>query len=374
MFRTPSYSQIINTIDNLQGIIRESRPKGEWLDVLCPFHNDKHLGNAFININTSVFKCFSCGKSSNLVGMVKHHMELNYTEAVEFIGLEENDNFQSSLNQRKNNITHTQVLEEREDIPTSPDNITTSKVNSDEIRYLFLRGYTEDYIRHFNIKVGKSGWYKDYLITPIKDRTIGLDIFEARKVKEYEYLRERYSLQRVVSEEFMKERLYTWIEDHNVKYKKGKLYIRGEVFEDNNLLYLMRAKVLYPSNSKVNRTIFNYDNLNKDEDLWITEGLASNPKIWTYISQNVTSIFGANLTDMQIQLLEEFKGKKIFIPDNDTASDKLLWRASQNIRNCWVVPITSEDTDDNFVEDIKMTRPIEATRFLLRKSGLLNQI
>jgi DNA primase len=38
-----------------------SHKSSDWCPAgLCPFHNDQHKGNFFINTKTGAFKCFAC--------------------------------------------------------------------------------------------------------------------------------------------------------------------------------------------------------------------------------------------------------------------------------------------------------------------------
>lgn len=48
--------------------------------VLCPFHNDKRLGSAFIR--NGYFHCFSCGASMDIIELVKKVKNCSFVEAV----------------------------------------------------------------------------------------------------------------------------------------------------------------------------------------------------------------------------------------------------------------------------------------------------
>ncbi len=45
--------------------------RGKNYTCLCPFHDDKSLGNFYVSPDKQVFKCFSCGASGNVVSFVK---------------------------------------------------------------------------------------------------------------------------------------------------------------------------------------------------------------------------------------------------------------------------------------------------------------
>jgi hypothetical protein len=52
------------------GIFWEEKTKGH-IDILCPFHEDLHLGNARYDVKKDIFKCFACGKGHSLFTFVK---------------------------------------------------------------------------------------------------------------------------------------------------------------------------------------------------------------------------------------------------------------------------------------------------------------
>lgn len=65
------------------GIYWEEHNRGH-LDILCPFHDDVHLGNAQYTVAKDIFKCFACGAGYSLFTFV-HAMEggvfdFNYIE------------------------------------------------------------------------------------------------------------------------------------------------------------------------------------------------------------------------------------------------------------------------------------------------------
>ena len=51
--------------------------KGKNYTCLCPFHDDKSLGNFYVSPDKQVYKCFSCGASGNVVSFVKEIEHLN---------------------------------------------------------------------------------------------------------------------------------------------------------------------------------------------------------------------------------------------------------------------------------------------------------
>lgn len=59
--------------------------KGKRFWILCPFHNDRHVGSAFINEN-GYFKCFACGEDGDVFTLVQKVKNCTFVQAVFFLG------------------------------------------------------------------------------------------------------------------------------------------------------------------------------------------------------------------------------------------------------------------------------------------------
>lgn len=94
-------------------------------------------------------------------------------------------------------------------------------------------------------------------------------------------------------------------------YKEGKLInVEGRTYKKET------PKVLYVKGGSV-ETFYNLDFIDKTKDVIITEGVKGLWRTWN-VNQNVIAMFHNRITDIQWQMLLEFKGKKIFFLDNDT--------------------------------------------------------
>ena len=106
----------------------------------------------------------------------------------------------------------------------------------------------------------------------------------------------------------------------NMRYSSS-VYISGRQFGGRLLIPIY--EVLYPKGSSVN-TLYDLDNLNKEEPLYVVEGLMDLAVLRSCkYFKNSTSIFGASLTKRQLLLLREFS-KVIMIPDLDEPGLKVL--------------------------------------------------
>jgi DNA primase len=127
---------------------------------LCPFHDDKKLGNFYINPDKQIFKCFSCGKGGNAITFVQYRENISFIEALRKV---------CDLSGIKDDRLTSNV--KRVEIPTEIKNIydCLSNINSfymtslyqningrKALEYLTQRGLTEEIIKNFNIGYSQS--------------------------------------------------------------------------------------------------------------------------------------------------------------------------------------------------------------------------
>lgn len=318
-----------------------------WLRILCPFHADENFGNAFINDN-SVIKCFSCGEVSNLFNAVRvKNPKLSNKQVFEYLGENSASRLDRILNSRNNSIKNYDLKTSKQNVYT----LTTKPVDLN-LYYCKSRGFTEGWIKHFDVKIIQEGYYKDYFQIPIKVEN-KIVSYEFRKSHEFEYYKS-----------FIKKRGFT-LEQYRKTYKettKGikkeeifKMYpeLNKEIYE-----YVRKPKTLYPSGSSViKNNIFNIDYLNYDEDLYLCEGIAGTAEIWNSESRNVSAIFGVNFSNEQVKVLSRFKKKIYVVSDNDEASDAMIYRLASMLGNIFVYQSKESGMD-----------------YLMRKSKLMEEV
>lgn len=62
------------------------KQRGKWTDIRCPFHDDRHIGNAGFNEVLNTFKCQACGVAGNSVTLVMKALGRSERDAVEWLG------------------------------------------------------------------------------------------------------------------------------------------------------------------------------------------------------------------------------------------------------------------------------------------------
>lgn len=334
--------QILLTLDKLN-IQRENSFKGKYINILCPSHNDKSFGSCQVYSN-SVIKCWSCGYVSNLFSLVRSRKpELTSKQIFEFLG---ETNYLSPLSiylqERKQiGIRNTKEIY----IPVEKVKaLRKEKVNPLELYYSFSRMFNKSFIERFEVEIISEGYYKDFFCIPIKYKGEIIS-YEFRKAKEFEYFEKYYGNSEKSLESFRKQ------------FKED---LKNGIVEKNFITnYLRKSKVIYNKNAKqLKSIIFNIDNLNFNEDIYITEGVAGIPEIeFNFNTRNVTALFGSNISEEQISILSRFKKRKILILDNDIASEKLMILLNDLISNFWIVNQNNQT--------------IKTSDYLLDKSGFL---
>jgi hypothetical protein len=360
---------LYNFLDDMGIIYRE---KGNYLDVICPIHNDKDFGNAVFYKNSGNLKCFhgACKFKGDVIDIyeeltgcskfeaIVHCKELN-GEDVESL----RDNSHASSNFAYQTRKQRQLLEKKNQVIVEEKQITLSektviKFDPDKYTYTKKRGFTQEFIDHFNIRLATRGKYKDYMLIPIRSKQYNIKTFEARKIKEQELLSSYFEMKGrldVLRKKFedLKNsiKLRYEIEDGTpILYKKDE---RFDSQDKDLLLYFLQSKVLYPYNTLIHKPIiFNVDDLDRTQPLYLTEGLGSIPKIWTNISRNCSSLFGSIMSPAQIEILNEFEHIYL-IPDFDKAGVGLVKSFAENITSSWEIIFTEiEDDKPEYIDTI----------------------
>lgn len=135
------------------------------------------------------------------------------------------------------------------------------------------------------------------------------------------------------------------------------------------------TKVLYPKGSGSVSSLFNFHNLDKQKPLIVVEGTMDMPRIWQYITTNITTTFGINVTQNQKKQLNEFDHIILF-SDTDKAGLEMINSFDKFIEKpFWVARLDQGDPGDpsNSIEDLKkaIENSKESTKFFLDKNELI---
>lgn len=76
----------VNIVDVIGDFDATIRKKGINYQALCPFHEDKHLGNFIISPRKNMCYCFSCGKGGDAVYYLMEAQRMTYPDAMRYLG------------------------------------------------------------------------------------------------------------------------------------------------------------------------------------------------------------------------------------------------------------------------------------------------
>jgi DNA primase len=346
-----------------------------WMDTLCMYHPDRNYGNAFVNIYTGAFKCFSCGATADMIKMLREVKNLSFSQALSVLNIENTFTRNPVSVRKKMSKEAFREIEESFDVDYLQMGnpmflLTTSEFNPEDWDYCRRRGIDSDFVNHFGIKLCLDGWYKDYMIIPIVDKRV--TAFEARKLKEYETLevvlnQAGFSAGRSLEER--REQLSQMeknlgIHCKTVENRETWYFGNGKEITTPEFLYLKKRKVLYPKHRHINRTLFNYEGIDPTKPVYIREGITGLAKVRKKFGNQVLATFGTNLSDAQINLLNAIEGLKIFIPDSihDKASIAMLDKVFGVVNKTAMIPVEVDDDHPEFESELNKN-PISINRF-----------
>ena len=73
-------------IEEVVGDFLKLRKKGTHYLALCPFHDDRHMGNFSVHPGTNTFRCFACDAKGGPVEFVMKHENLTFPDALRYLG------------------------------------------------------------------------------------------------------------------------------------------------------------------------------------------------------------------------------------------------------------------------------------------------
>ena len=234
----------------------------------CPFHKDK-TPSLSINPQEGVFRCFSCKRGGSIEKLFKEYTGESLYKTLNIAY----DEFSSFRFRREEDEFDYENMTKNVSVAMSGD-IVSYRASPEALSYLRRRGISCEVADKMKFRYARLAYingtrYENRLLIPV--------------------------------------------------YEKGNLVS----IEGRDVTGLVKPKCIYPSRSTVN-TLYDLDNLNVEEPLYIQEGLMDLALLRAYPEfKNSTSVFGAALTHRQIYLLKKFRNR-VYIPDNDAAGDATL--------------------------------------------------
>lgn len=261
-------------------------PSTKEIMVSCPIHGKDRTPSMGIDLERGIYNCFACGAHGTIENLYRTVTGQSLNVA---LGL---------------NLDSFSTFANRTPIVTFEEPLTLKNV------YLNL-----------NKTDFKELNYNPDVLKYLRSRGISLKVAHTMQMKYVENSR--------INGTLFKRRLIIPIYENN---KLISIEGRRVYSEDPD------PKVLYPKNCTVN-TLFDIDNLDKQNTLYACEGLMDLAVLRTCdLFKNSTSIFGANLTQRQVELFKQFP-KIVYIPDLDAAGTKTVDIMKEaSLKNVYILP------------------------------------
>lgn len=297
-----------NILDRL-GINANKIKSHGWTTVHCPLHEDKNP-SCGVRINedgSGVYNCFSCGSHGTLRQLYR---EIN--------GVSINKDLGIPWEKQEESEASTLVRLFRKDTQNYEEEVKVPDVN------IGMKGVL--------VPVESSQVAKRYL----EQRKISLDIAKSMKMK---YAIEAYTYDKGNPNDkeqrmnFSNRLVIPIFENGKIMSYEGRDVAGKEAWESKQLregTNFLYKKCIYPKGASTN-TLYQLDKLDKEGHIYFLEGLMDLAILREdkyFNESNSTTVFGASITNRQLQLLSEFNSFT-YIIDNDLAG----WRSLMRLKN-----------------------------------------
>lgn len=300
--------------------LQKVKDRGDYFQFSSPFREDKNPSMVLYKKNLYCVD-FSSGYRKNFFSFVRDVTGKSLFDAA---GIDRNSLdshfFESTLQERKR-----QLFPERKKSIKINGILDSVEKNPQAIEYCDRRNIFPDFRRTFDIRFMKRGR---------------------------------------INETYFGNRLCIPVEENGKKISMEGRDVTGKA----------RTKVLYPKGGSVS-TLFNVDNLKKNEPLVVVEGIMDIPKIWKFFTKNVTTTFGIMVTQKQKELLSQFEDIILF-PDGDEAGERMIDEFEHFYESEFRVAfIQGRDPGDATVKQIEraLTTAPYSTEWYMEKSELFKK-
>jgi DNA primase len=321
----------MDVIDTLQKYNIQFVPGDKSVKIVCPFHND-HNPSLSIYKDGGSFICFACGEKGSFSKLIKKITGESIEKENHYI-------IYHSKNKEDKKLKNINF--------TIEGDLLSIYDNKRVLDYCWSIGFTNEFIDFFKVVYFTKATFIDHN-----------EIYnEENQPKTY--------FNRIMIPCLFNGKEYNY-ECRDFTGKSSK-------------------KILYPKNTEPD-ILFNYDNLNFNEVVYICEGIKGLSHIWSYYSKNVISTFGKAIKENQKKLIRNIP-KICCVPDND--ENKINKKTNKPVDNILetiesfdsfydneyeiaYIPYKGYDPANLTREQIKdvLDKKTTSTNFLINKSGL----
>lgn len=314
-------------IEEVVGDFVSLKRRGANYVACCPFHQEK-TPSFSVSPSKGIFKCFGCGKAGSVVTFVMEHEQMNYVEALKYLGnkygieVKEKEETPQDLEKR---MVHEslQVLNDYAEQWFQEQLWSSTEGNAVGLSYFRERGFTDTIIKKFHLGYAPSardafataatrkGFKRKHLLSAYNQESgsasgTGLCLESERTGELYD----RY-FNRVI---------FPW---HSIG---GKTIAFGGRRLNNNKEI---AKYVNSPESELfvkNRSLYGIFEAKaaivKEQKCYLVEGYTDVISFHQAGIENVVSSGGTSLTEGQIALIKRFSNKITVLYDGDLAGIK----------------------------------------------------
>jgi DNA primase len=310
----------------------------------CPYHNDK---NPSLSMSLSpnlkgVFNCYSCPAKGNLWTLIKDFSNSPY----EVLGIDK-----TSIKKYNHNLIFNKTLRNYNNKELKKEPVKSFKdIEKEKLDLEFFNSITAKIFHPFDIQE-----CREYCISRLIDRG---DI-ENHGIG---YIDQGY----VGISEF-KKRLIIPIKDRD-----GKIVS----VEGRDVTRSQEKKCIYPKNSKIGLSIFDYNNLDPEKTTIFVEGVMDVLRVKKVVPNlQVTTYFGIMLSKKQIEIVKTFKDV-ILMMDSDRGGREGINNFMKIYENDFYIAMLEkgdpgESSEDEILKALSNKKVI--SEFLLNESGFFKQ-
>jgi len=265
--------------------------------------NGDRSPSASLNKDTLLFNCFTCGGGS-VFWLIENVLDISLLQAISRVReystgkIVDYDTFVDKL---KLSLSHDEVSNNIV-IPTYSENIISNWIQESE--YMDSRGVSREVQREMKtgIRNGNEEWVN------------------------YGNGQQKVIVSRVIIPHFFNGNLVGW---------------QGRKLSQDPRLHKYKNSKDFPKAL----TLYNYDNLDKNDELIVVESPMSVLKLKSLGVNNVVSTFGASISSHQVHLIRQFQRVCIWM-DGDLAGRKASSFLVKNLSNTNTLTLLEEEDED----------------------------
>lgn len=336
------FDSILSKVDivDIIGHYLNLEKKGRNYVALCPFHDDKQLGNFSVSPEKQVFKCFSCNKSGNAIAFVKEKERCSWIEAAKKVCEIANivEPALENYKEVKKNPRVEKTLQILKDISIFYSlSLFQSEEGKDALNYLHNRGLNDDVIRHFGI---------------------GYALKDGSKVIEFLTKEKNYSLKEI-DETGIIDLKNNIIKDKN--YGRIAFFIKNSnddvcgfscrIFGDkkSDAKYVNTSSTIVFNKSKI---LYNYyEALNESAKVgyvYLLEGFMDVIACYRANIKSAVGLMGTSLTKDHLKMLKDLKCEVRLCLDLDKPGQNAIYKAFSLLES-YSIPYKVVSNDVDFI-------------------------